>query len=348
MSFFRQLVEAILLMTFLYFRIRQALKRAPEIFQHGVCCLQLVHDAKYSDCGMYDTVLPMDAGSTVIGIDLGGTKIHAVRYNSMWEEEQSLKVQTQASLGFEHVSDVLLEMISSLRKDSTVNIGIGVPGLVKHPDGIILQLPNIPGAHNVPLQEKLSAETGLLCTVDNDANCFALAEALLGAGKEHSVVVGITMGTGVGGGIVVQGHLLQGAHGYAGEVGHMLLMPGNPPYKTKDKRGDVEQFLSGTAMGKRCEKASGPQDYLQGDACAFMHEDIFKEAAWMCTNLIHMIDPSIIVFGGSVGNAISTHLPAIRSELSHWVLPGTPLPELVSAKLADAATRGAALLTEQQ
>lgn len=288
----------------------------------------------------------MDTESTVIGIDLGGTKIAAARYSSQtWEVQEERKATTEASRGFTHVLEELLAIIEGLQADSTQAIGIGVPGLVRHPDGVVLKLPNIPGAENIPLEKMLTESFDMPCTVDNDANCFTLAEATGGAGKGCPVVLGITLGTGVGGGIVIDGKIFRGSRGYAAEFGHMLLRPGLPPYETADKRGDVEQFLSGTAMGKRCRQARNPADYLSGDTCSSMHPEVVREVAWMCASLTHIFDPSVIVFGGSAGLALSGHLPAVCTELAQWVLPGTPLPPLKISELADAATRGAAQLT---
>jgi glucokinase len=162
-------------------------------------------------------------------------------------------------------------------------------------------------------------------------------------------MIGITMGTGVGGGIVINEKLFHGHTGYAGEFGHMLLRPGQVPYKEAIEshiRGEVEQFLSGTAMGKRCVDASNPDEYLQGEVCEFMHPEIYKEITWLCTNLIHTLDPSVIVFGGSAGRALGPHLSKIETELKNWLLPGTPVPVLKIAELKDAAVRGAALLTQ--
>jgi predicted NBD/HSP70 family sugar kinase len=124
----------------------------------------------------------------------------------------------------------------------------------------------------------------------------------------------------------------------------MLLRPGEPPYVTKDKRGDVEQFLSGTAMGRRCKEADSPDEYLKGDTCAFMHPDILKEIAWLATNIIHTLNPSVLIFGGSAGRALKPHLEGMKEALLQWTLPGTPLPELKIAELSDAAVRGAALI----
>jgi glucokinase len=223
---------------------------------------------------------------------------------------------------------------------------MGVPGLVRRDECMILKTPNIPGGENFPAKEFLAKHTKLPVFVDNDARCFSLAETRMGAGKGQDTVVGITLGTGVGGGIVVGGKLVHGSHGFAGEIGHMLLVPGKPPFATKDIRGDAEQFLSGTALGKRCETAESPQEYLDGQACAFLWDDVFREIAWMVATLTHVLDPSMIIFGGSTGRALKPHLKKITAELGVWLLPGTPAPELAISQREDAGTLGAALLTQ--
>lgn len=284
--------------------------------------------------------------SSVLGIDLGGTKIAAARYdNSTWEQLEEGRTETQAGGSFEQVFSNIVSLAERLRTDDTAAVGIGVPGLVQLPEGIIVTLPNIPHAENFALKKKLEAALRLPVVVGNDANCFALAEAKRGAGKGKAIVVGITMGTGVGGGIVIDGKVLSGAHGFACEIGHMLLKPGEPPYETDDKRGDVEQFLSGTAMGKRCEAAKRPEDYLKGEVCSFLRPEVFREVAWMCASLTHLLDPSVIVFGGSAGRALAPYLSTIETELKNWMLPGIPTPPLKIAELKDAAMMGAALLT---
>lgn len=284
--------------------------------------------------------------AAIIGCDLGGTKTAVARFDAatlVKQDEQ--RFPTHADRRFKHVLEDVVKEVNSLRTADTRAVGIGVPGLVRQPEGIVLTMPNIPGAKNIPLQEELKKRLQLPVVVDNDANCFTLSEALEGAGRGHRVVVGITMGTGVGGGIVIDGKLFRGETGFAGEIGHMLLLPGQPPIETHDKRGDVEQFLSGTALGKRCTDARRPEEYLQeGAACAFLHPELHKEIAWMCVSLVHIVDPSIIIFGGSVGRALATHMTGIHDELSKWLLPETPHPILAIAELPDAATRGAAML----
>lgn len=285
--------------------------------------------------------------ANVIGVDLGGTKIALGRYNlDTWELEASHRIDTHANEQFEHVYNDMIAMIKEYETEATTGVGVGVPGLVAQPAGTVVKMPNIPGAENFPLKDRLASDMTAPIPVDNDANCFALAEALHGAGKGHRVFAGVTLGTGVGGGIVIDGRIFQGGHGYAAEFGHMLLVPGSPPYDTEDKRGEVEQFISGTAMGKRCEAAGKPEDYLDGEVCEFMRPEVLREVAWLCTNLTYVLDPSIIAFGGSAGRALKPHIPAIEQELTQWLLPGTPLPKLTVAELPHAATFGAALLTQ--
>ncbi|MFA7681840.1 MAG: ROK family protein [Candidatus Peribacteraceae bacterium] len=286
--------------------------------------------------------------SSLLGIDLGGTKIAAARYDAQtWDMQEEERTPTRSGKSFDTVAEDIIALAQKLRSDDTTALGIGVPGLVRHPEGVLVTLPNIPHAEEYPLKQKLTEALALPVAVGNDANCFTLAEAHCGAGKGKDVVVGITMGTGVGGGIVVDGKIYRGSHGCAAEIGHMLLQPGQPPFKTTDKRGDIEQFLSGTAMGKRCEEAQRPEDYLKGEVCAFLRPEIFREVAWMCVNLIHLLDPAVIIFGGSAGRALEPHLDAIKEELKQWMLPRTPAPELTIAILPNAATLGAALLTQQ-
>lgn len=280
---------------------------------------------------------------TVVAVDLGGTKADVALVDAeTWTVLSKERIPTRAAEGFPTVLEDVAAAIARQRDDSTVAVGIGVPGLVTK--GVVLTSPNIAHSTDIRVKDTLEKLTKLPVSVGNDANCFALAEARMGAGKGKSVVAGITFGTGVGGGIVLDGKIFEGAHGYAAEFGHMLLVPGKPPYDTDDKRGEVEQFLSGTAMGKRCEAAQSPEEYLDGAACSFMQPDIYREVAWLCTNLLYILDPDVIIFGGSAGHSLAKHVDAIEAELKKWLMPGTPLPRIVAATTKDAGILGAALL----
>jgi glucokinase len=146
----------------------------------------------------------------------------------------------------------------------------------------------------------------------------------------------------VGGGIVIDGKVFRGSNGFAAEVGHMLLQPGQPAFQTDDKRGEVEQFISGTAIGKRLPGVD-PQEYFAGAGGEALRPQLFREIAWFVTTLTYLLDPSIIIFGGSAGMPLRDHFDTIRKELQSWTLPGTPLPLLAVAQVADAGIVGAAL-----
>ena len=118
--------------------------------------------------------------SSVIGIDLGGTKISATRYNTAdWCIEASHRESTKAAESFLTVYDQIVATIKLLKTPTTTGVGIGVPGLIKQPAGVILTVPNIPGAEEFPLKQKLEQDTGFTVQVDNDAKCFALDSFIL-------------------------------------------------------------------------------------------------------------------------------------------------------------------------
>lgn len=285
--------------------------------------------------------------SLVIGVDLGGTKIAAALVNLATGEVTGRKaVATDAARGFGAVLETLLTLVEEIRTPAVTAVGVGVPGIVDADGGHIVRLPNIPGAEGVDLAAIMQAHLDLPVVVGNDAQCFALAEALHGAGKGHDPVVGITLGTGVGGGIVVGGKLFRGAHGFAGEVGHALLVPGQSPVPGHGPRGEVEQFLSGTALAKRCSQAEKPEDLLDGAACEFLHPHVIEELAWFLASLGCILDPAIIVLGGSVGKALKQHLPALAEQLKRWLPAEFPVPPCVIAKLKDPGVLGAALITK--
>lgn len=273
------------------------------------------------------------ANRSVIGVDLGGTKLALARYDAdSWAVQAAEIVPTEASRGFPAVFETMIAAIERLRRPDTVAVGVGVPGLVHHPEGILLNAPNVPDSRDVPLKRMLEERLKLPIALENDARSFTLAEALIGAGKGHRVVIGLTLGTGVGGGIVLDGHILHGEHGYAGEIGHMLLQPGQSPFAAETRQGEVEHFLSGTALHKRGASAEEPPPSLA------------KEAAWLCLSLTYLLNPSVIVVGGGAAKAVTAHIPEVERELKALVLPGIPLPTIVPAELKDAGALGVALL----
>ena len=283
--------------------------------------------------------------NNVIGVDLGGTKTFIGRFLAdSLKLDTYVEMPTNAKSGLQNVFKEIAQVIQKMKTADTLAVGIGIPGLVALPEGIVIHTPNISGGEGVRAKEILQRTLDLPVFVDNDARCFTLAEAHHGVGKGKRTVVGITIGTGVGGGIVINGRIFHGSHGFAGEIGHMLLHPGIVPYDTKDKRGDVEQYVSGTAMGKRCSAAKKPQDYLEGQVCAFLQPKVFEEIAQVVASLTYLLDPDIIIFGGSAGKSLAPHIRKIAVELTNWTMDGTPLPEMAISTMSNAGALGAAIL----
>ncbi|MGB9750861.1 ROK family protein [Roseiflexus castenholzii] len=196
-----------------------------------------------------------------LGIDLGGTKIAAAAVDVRTGERLlQLMVPTEAHEGpaavIERMASLAAQVCAQIATplDHIPAIGIGVPGLIDLAQGVTILLPNLPsGWRNVPLAANMTSLTGRPTAIINDARAFTLAEATFGAGRDARSVIGITLGTGIGGGIALDGRLYPGIDGTAGEVGHMTIDPYGPRCGCGN-RGCLETFASGpsiTAMALR-------------------------------------------------------------------------------------------------
>ncbi|GIW01813.1 ROK family protein [Roseiflexus sp.] len=196
-----------------------------------------------------------------LGIDLGGTKIAAAAVDVRTGERLlQLMIPTEAHEGpaavIERMASLAAQVCTQIATplDHIPAIGIGVPGLIDLAQGVTILLPNLPsGWRNVPLAANMTSLTGRPTAIINDARAFTLAEATFGAGRDVRGVIGITLGTGIGGGIALDGRLYLGIDGTAGEVGHMTIDPYGPRCGCGN-RGCLETFASGpsiTAMALR-------------------------------------------------------------------------------------------------
>jgi glucokinase len=283
---------------------------------------------------------------TVIGVDVGGSKVAIAAYSAKhWRPLRSITVALPSSATMEIVCTQIVSIVKGFCSTKNIYIGVGIPGIIDN-HGKIRATPHIEESINFPLQKTLEKALGAHVVIENDSRCFALAEATYGAGRGFSTVAGLTIGTGVGGGIVHEGSIIRGSHGTAGEFGHMLLVPGKPPYRSRDRRGDAEQFISGTALRKRCEEALHPTDIVAGTVCLDVTQNMLRELAWLISSITYSVDPEIIVLGGTVGASLEPHLQFVERELLLWLLKGTTAPHIRVAKRKDAGTLGAALLTQ--
>lgn len=262
---------------------------------------------------------------SIVAIDLGGTNIRAALYSMEGELLAHCVLPTLAHEGLEATLNRIFKAIEMVTKgwEKPVAIGVGAPGPLDPWKGVIFSAPNLPGWENVPLADILSERFGVPAFVNNDANVAALAEHRLGAGRGFANIIYVTVSTGIGGGIIVEGSLLLGARGLAGEVGHIVVKPDGPPCSCGGV-GCLEALASGPAIAREALKrlregakssipkfVEGPIESLsakevamaalEGDSLA---QELFKEAGYYLgvgfVSLIHVFNPSRIVVGGGV------------------------------------------------
>jgi glucokinase len=185
------------------------------------------------------------------GLDLGGTTLRAAAVDRNGKMLSSVAGKTAYSAGREAIVSEMVEAIDSLRREigvsSLAGIGVAVPGFIALEKGVILNCNNISSLENFPIRDELSARLNAPVILENDANAAALGEKWIGAGREFADLVMLTLGTGVGGGIISNGKVLRGYLGMAGEFGHITAVPNGNPCGCGN-RGCVEKHASATAI----------------------------------------------------------------------------------------------------
>ncbi len=302
-----------------------------------------------------------------IGIDLGGTKMSA----GLVEKSGTILEKVTVARPSDDVgmAEGPLELASKLMQSDVTGIGLGAAGLVSWPEGRLVWGPNVAG-RSIPFKALLEDRFGLPAVVDNDANFAALAESRIGAARNRHTVLLVTLGTGIGGGIVIGGEIYRGAS-FAGEVGHMVVDVGGPRC-TCGQRGCWETFASGRRLDQiaRDIAATNPagltarlagegpasgthltEAAIQGDAQA--EQSLAEMGAWLgigLASLIALLDPHVIVVGGGVSRAGDILLEPTRRSMRAAV-EGSTLrgpTSLVSAALGeDAGLVGAGLVAAE-
>jgi len=287
------------------------------------------------------------------GIDLGGTKIEGVILPASGDPKPILRtrIDTEASQGYHHIVSQIAKLVEQMKKESGLKpdrIGFGTPGVL---DPMLQTMKNCNSTalNGMPLKKNLEEKLQLPVVLANDANCFALAETHWGAVKEKTpkakMVFGIIMGTGVGGGIVVNGKIWTGLHGIGGEWGHNFLdESGGPCYC--GKTGCVETVISGPALeryytgitNKKIKLKEIVANYQQGsDEAAARTIDrlchFFGKAVSVITNLL---DPDVIVVGGGVGNIDKIYSEGLLS-LKQFIFNNSVQVPIIKPTLGDSA-----------
>ena len=290
--------------------------------------------------------------SQVIGIDLGGTAIKLGRFAEDGTCLQSLSVPTPQPATPPAVFDVMVDAIARLDPhQEAIAIGIGTPGPVDATGRIAKVAINLAGWHDVPLADWLEEKTGLPTVLANDANCAGLGEAWLGAGRRFRNLILLTLGTGVGGAIILDGKLFTGHQGAAGELGLITLNPEGPPCNSGN-RGSLEQYASVQAIRRHTgldpEELGNRAKAGEAQALAFW-ESYGRHLGIGLTSLIYVLTPEALVIGGGVSASAEFFFPSVLAEIQRRVLPSSRAGlELLSAELGNQAGMvGAAKLAWQ-
>ena len=289
-----------------------------------------------------------------LGIDLGGTKIEGVILDGEHAVVRRVRVATERERGYDWILGRVAAVVGDLLHDvpDCDVVGIGTPGSLSRRRGT-LKNSNTLCLNGRPLAADLETRLGLRVVLENDANCFALAEALLGAGRGHELVFGVILGTGVGGGIVVGGKLWSGPQDIAGEWGHHVLDPAGPPCYC-GQRGCVETMLSGpaleadhvTAGGPPCGAAAVAARAATGDETASrVLERYLDRFGRALANVVNILDPAVVVLGGGLSNLACLYTLG-RDAVARHVFNDELTTPIVPNALGDSAgVVGAALLT---
>lgn len=262
-----------------------------------------------------------------IGIDLGGTKTEGIAMDEAGKILLRERLPTPQAEGYDAILQNIYTLVRDLEKKTgqTCHVGIGTPGAISARTGR-LKNSNTVCLNNRPIRADLEKILGRPMRIANDANCFALSEALDGAGKNHGVVFGVILGTGVGGGIVFHGKLHEGPQHIGGEWGHNILEPDGPPCYC-GKRGCVETFLSGPGLA-RDYAAHGGDDTLAAKDIVLLAEkgNSRAEAALQrylerfgraLSVVINILDPDAIVLGGGMSNIARLYTDGRHSVARH-------------------------------
>jgi glucokinase len=317
------------------------------------------------------------------GVDIGGTKVLGVALDGSDELVAEARVPTPGGSEPESAAGLVADAVAEVvgRLEQAVHgpvvhqgpVGVGVPGMVDL-GGRLVFAPNLPQAQGVDwprlLQDRL---VGRAVAVDNDANMAVRAEHRLGAARGYRHVVMVTLGTGIGGGIVVDGHIHVGTSGFAGEIGHMVVDPSGPPCPC-GRRGCWERYASGAGLGVRAREAAMAgrlHDVVRragGDAEGVRGEDVsaaaaagdpeagqvIQEVGWWVgfglANLAGVLDPECFVLGGGLVGAGELLVDSARRAYAELVEGGSrrPAPAVVAAAFGErAGAVGAALSVRQ-
>ncbi|RDU35374.1 glucokinase [Neobacillus piezotolerans] len=313
------------------------------------------------------------------GIDLGGTSTKLAFLSLCGEIMDKWEIPTDHS---EKGRNIVLNIVKSIDRrlhelgegrEKLAGVGMGAPGPVDHATGVLYNAVNLGLRENYPLQAILERETSLPAAIDNDANCAALGEMWMGAGDGAKDLVCVTLGTGVGGGVIANGHILQGAGGAAGEIGHITSVPAGGAQCNCGKTGCLETIASATGIVRLAMEAAaaGEKGRLAdmisntgivsakdvfdcasgGDAAATrVVDEVAFHLGLALANIANTLNPEKIVLGGGVSRAGDLLLNKVKEQFARYAFER--VRETTTIALAtlgnDAGVIGAAWLVKKR
>lgn len=305
----------------------------------------------------------------VAGVDVGGTKVLGVALDPDDPTTVVDEARVPTPDGTAPLLDAVADVVRTLGKHHEIgSLGVGIAGLVDR-RGVLRVGPNLPGLHRVRVGHELDARLGIPIRVDNDATCATWGEHVAGAARGVSDALLVTLGTGIGSGVIAEGELVRGAHGFGGEAGHMVVDPNGPPCPC-GRQGCWERFASGSGLGRLGREAAmaylfprgvelaGEPELVrgehvtlaaaEGDTDALAIFDHFAE--WVALgvgNLLAILDSSLVVIGGGLVEAGDLLLDPVRRALPDRMMAPEEHTDvrIVAAELGEqAGAIGAALL----
>ncbi|MBZ9864809.1 ROK family protein [Mesorhizobium sp. CA15] len=297
-----------------------------------------------------------------LAFDLGGTELRGALIGRGGEVVARVSESTMTEAGSEAVIGRIIALADKLLDDhpraNVIGIGACAPGPLDPKAGIVIGPPTLSGWHNVPIIDILSRQFSLPVRLENDANAAALGEWRFGAGRGAGSLVFVTVSTGIGGGVIADGHIYHGRRGLAAEIGHMTIT-GEGDRCFCGNVGCFEAVASGTALGRRATRLTAPGDGSQlrrlskdGDVSArhvveaartgdVAASDLVEaEAKWLgigFTNLLHLYSPEVIVMGGGLANGFDLLAPGIRATIAERAMQAYRDVPIVPAELGDRA-----------
>lgn len=291
-----------------------------------------------------------------IGIDLGGTNVRIAKMDDDGKIVQDVIADSHGLEGPEKIEANILELLKQFDLSDVKSIGLAIPGPVDGEKNVITQATNIPGCENYPFADNMQKVTGVPVFLDNDANAAGLAEAVLGSGKGYNVVYYLTHSTGVGGGLVINGHVVQGHKGYAGEVANVIVDPTAKQFDNYKhlNRGGVETVASGTALGLFGNELIGEEANSarkvfalakQGNEKAqALIDKMSKDIATCLSAISAIVAPDCFVIGGGCSHSSDQYFDLIREYFKQMAHPGMREVPILKASLEEPGVLGAAMI----